>query len=400
MDTSAEIVKSSVLPIVKRDVRFDGSRITSSYWKQFALLLAGYEKDAKPVYAAIYSLELEDPEQVITVLPEIYSRFIKELAESHVLGTVSECTDYLLQTRNAAFAKEVRFFETMERVIKKMERERIKKELPEVYDRLTFELAEKDIALAAQKKGRADLKAKMKAWDKECAVVPMEIPVIAMIPVTKKTVGSKVISLFWVKYAIAACGAIAIGTWVYVSNSKADTPQKEVVVIPKEEKKTDKDTLLNPKTERPPQLIENDVKEENKAVDTKEKKEPTATNNSRKIPDNKAKEKKTYNIVYNDITLNLVDLERKKQKTAAEQEEYNRLIAYKNKYTFDGTTLVVYKKPLNKAEYIFTSSAGLSYFYDKVNYYKLENTETPLDLIVVKDPAVKEELEIIRLQMK
>ena len=77
---------------------FDNNKINESFWKNITLALLDFEMDAKPSYAAIYSLELENAENIISKLPLIYADFIKELAESYVLGSTSDATIHLLQT--------------------------------------------------------------------------------------------------------------------------------------------------------------------------------------------------------------------------------------------------------------------------------------------------------------
>ena len=66
-----------------------------------------------------------------------------------------------------------------------------------------------------------------------------------------------------------------------------------------------------------------------------------------------------------------------------------------NKYIFDGLSLSVYKKALNRKESILTTVDGSLYFYDKSDFYKLQKTEIPLELEKVKDTKVREELEKI-----
>jgi hypothetical protein len=257
---------------------------------------------------------------------------------------------------------------------------------------LSFELSENEMALVAKKKGREDLKAKMKSWDNEIANVTSEAPVIAMTP----KASSRVISLAWAKYAVAACSVIVFGTWFYLDNFKVDEPKNNVVVTPEVKKETAKDTLIKNENIIKPQILDKNIEEQNEAVANKDKVK-SITSEGSAIGFSNPKEKEPVNIIYNDNSSLISSLEKqlKKNPDPKYQEEYDRLLKYQNKYLYDGKTIVVYKKTLNKKQYVLTSSSGLSYFFDGINYYQIENTDVLLDLIVVKDAAVKEELERI-----
>ena len=209
METTLTI-KNILLPKMEKDLKFSEENVTAAFWEKFVTDLLHFEADAKPLYASIYSLELDNPEKIIDKLPNIYAQFLKELAESYVLGEHSQATDYLLKTNSASFAKEIDFLKTMQQAIKSVERKRIKADLPTSYERLTFELSDIDLANATKKKGREDLREKMKQWDTELA--EESVPVVAMLTNNKKE--TKVISLSWMKYAsIAAIFIIGFMIW-------------------------------------------------------------------------------------------------------------------------------------------------------------------------------------------
>lgn len=205
MKLAVDIIKNILLPILEKDSNFDSNKINTSFWETFTTALLDFESDAKPIFATIYSLELENAEKIISKLPAIYSAFIKELAENYVLGTTSEATDILLQSKNATFETEVHYFSNLEKAIKKVERKRIKTELPTSYEKLSFELSETAIDLAIKKKEREALKEKMKVWDKELVDDTVSVQAVN----SKKE--TKVISLFWIKYAVAACVVLTAG---------------------------------------------------------------------------------------------------------------------------------------------------------------------------------------------
>lgn len=221
------IIKNILLPKLKKDSKYSDEKVGASFWKNFSTVLVRFEENAQPLYNAIFSLELGNPEQIIDKLPKIYAQFLKELAECYVLGQTSEATDYLVKTNNKTFLKEVQFLKTMQQAIKSVERKRIKTELPQSYARLTFELSETEIANAIKKKAREELKKKMKLWDAELEDV---VPVISMAnleddrmqscasvtsPEKKQKVDAvNLISTKWVRYAsIAAVFIIGFMIW-------------------------------------------------------------------------------------------------------------------------------------------------------------------------------------------
>lgn len=214
MKLAIDIVQSLLLPKLEKDASFDANQTNIAFWETFTTTFLDFERDAKPVYASIYSLGMKDAEKIISKLDTIYISFIKELAENHVLGISSEAIDYLITSKNSTFEKEVNFFTDLKNVINKVERKRIKMELPKTFDKLNFEISDDAIALAITKKEREALKEKMNAWDEEL-VATEEAPVYS-VSAKKET---KVISLSWIKYAAAACIVLTAGIMYFKFNT-------------------------------------------------------------------------------------------------------------------------------------------------------------------------------------
>ena len=80
MKLAIDIVQSFLLPKLKKDASFDANQMNIAFWETFTNAFLDFEKDAKPVYASIYSLELKDAEKIISKLDTVYISFIKELA--------------------------------------------------------------------------------------------------------------------------------------------------------------------------------------------------------------------------------------------------------------------------------------------------------------------------------
>ena len=210
MKLAIDIVQSLLLPKLEKDASFDINQTNIAFWETFTTALLDFEKDAKPVYAAIYSLELKDAEKIISKLDTVYICLIKELAENHVLGISTEANDYLIKSKNSAFEKEVNYFNDLENAIKKVERKRIKTELPKAFDKLSFSLSNDVIALAIKKKEREALKEKMNAWDVELSISE-ETPVYSISP--KKS--TKFISFYFTKYAATVCIYLSVSIQYY-----------------------------------------------------------------------------------------------------------------------------------------------------------------------------------------
>jgi hypothetical protein len=220
MKLAIDIVQSLLLPKLEKDASFDINQTNIAFWETFTNAFLDFEKDAKPLYAVIYSLGMKDAEKIISKLDTIYISFIKELAENHVLGISSEAIDYLITSENSTFEKEVHFFTDLQNAITKMERKRIKTELPKTFDKLSFEISDDDIALAIKKKEREALKEKMNAWDEQ--LVNSEESPVYSVSAKKET---KVISLSWIKYAAAACIVLTAGIMYFKFNTDTNLVQ-------------------------------------------------------------------------------------------------------------------------------------------------------------------------------
>jgi hypothetical protein len=241
MNTASTIIKSIILPLLIKFSKGDLTMLPDDFWNQFAADFIYYETAATPIYTSLYQLELQDPEAVFEKLPEAYSSFIKELAEDYVLENQSELTAQLIESKNETFLKEVSFLKTMKAVITKVERQKLKKNLPILYDRLVFELDEETLRQVAKKKSREDLRTKFKKWDEE--MVESE-PILVKYSLSHNVINeapneynlkppkTKVISLSWIKYAVAACVVLTAGVLYF----KLSTNTIENSIQPTEDK--------------------------------------------------------------------------------------------------------------------------------------------------------------------
>lgn len=187
MELAIDIVKSILLPKLEKDTNFDSNKTDATFWESFATALLEFEKDDTTCKTAIYNLGLNNPERIISKLPNSYNLYINELAENYVLGNESEAIESLLKSKNQVFEEEVRFLSNLDEAITDIERERIKAELPTAYESLVAEQNKKE---------------------------------------------TKVISLSWIKYAVAACLVLGLGILVFNNHNPELTPENNVVNAP------------------------------------------------------------------------------------------------------------------------------------------------------------------------
>jgi hypothetical protein len=232
MNNSSTLIKGLILPLIIKLSKGNLNDLPDDFWNQFANDFIQYEIDAQPIYSTLYKLELLNPEDVFDKLPQAYSNFINELAEEYVLGNENEIIIKLLESNNELFLKEVTFLKTMKAVITKLERQDIKENLPEAYDRLVFELDEEILKQVAKKKARENLKDKFKQWDKELVeeAADSELTQYSIVRETNNSFETeesvypsnpkrKVISLSWIKYAAAACIVLTAGIATFTNQT-------------------------------------------------------------------------------------------------------------------------------------------------------------------------------------
>ena len=386
------IIKNILLPKLKKDSKYSDEKVVASFWKNFSTVLVRFEENAQPLYTAIYSLELGNPEQIIDKLPKIYAQFLKELAECYVLGQTSEATDYLVKTNNKTFLKEVQFLKTMQQAIKSVERKRIKTELPQSYDRLTFELSETEIANAIKKKAREELKKKMKLWDAE---LEDGVPVISMAnledEITSDKTRSKVISLSWMEYAVAASIIIAAGIFYFKNTGTPEIPVENSVVI--KEKKNNQPQLHPTVTE----TIALASIETTSSTVTVLQPESLGFSSDKKV-------KITIN--FKDATKRILSLENALGQSRTidpkifgqYKVELIQLKRQKDNYVFDGQIMTLFNKKAATDYAVMQTEEQLYYLKTGDEYYNLKVSNSPMVLEKVVSTTILETLEKIHFE--
>ena len=386
------IIKNILLPKLKKDSKYSDEKVVASFWKNFSTVLVRFEENAQPLYTAIYSLELGNPEQIIDKLPKIYAQFLKELAECYVLGQTSEATDYLVKTNNKTFLKEVQFLKTMQQAIKSVERKRIKTELPQSYDRLTFELSETEIANAIKKKAREELKKKMKLWDAE---LEDGVPVISMAnledEITSDKTRSKVISLSWMKYAAAASIIIAAGIFYFKSMGTTEISVENTVVTKEKVKENTQPQL------HPPVTIALASIETTSSTVTVLQPESLGFSSDKKV-------KITIN--FKDATKRILSLENALRQSRTTDPkifgqykvELIQLKRQKDNYVFNGQIMTLFNKKAVTDYAVMQTEEQLYYLKTGDEYYNLKVSNSPMVLEKVVSTTILETLEKIHFE--
>ena len=394
MKLATVILKNLLLPQLEKDNQFELSKISESFLDSFVKALYDFEKDAKPVYALLYRLELKDTEKVISKLDAIYIAFIKEMAENYVLGHASEIHNLLLETKNITFEKEIHFFINLEKAIKKAERKNLSAALPNSYGKMTFEVKETLIANVIKKTSRDDLKKKMMNWDNE--LVEEKVPALNL----DNNNQSKVISLYWIKYAVAACFVLGLGVWFYTNQNIGTLPDTNVVTAP-DIKARENGTNVLPSIASEALAEVTSVSKNNTVLEEG----MGMTANSIRIIENNQKARKEsiinaiekyQKLLEKEFTVNKVsDTPISKELNSRIdrlQNELNLLNEREQKYLFDGKVLTVYVATISKENRVLDYNdnyylAKETVFYNLTTASKLQSYKkvTDTDLLTVLD---------------
>jgi hypothetical protein len=342
MELAIDIIKNILLPKLEKDANFDSNKTDAAFWESFAMALLDFEKDDTTCKTVIYNLELNNPERIISKLPNSYNLFINELAENHVLGNESEAIDSLLKSKNQLFNEEVRFLSNLEEAIIDIERDRIKAILSKTNESLVEELNKKE---------------------------------------------TKVISLSWIKYAAAACVVLATGIMYYkfnTSNNLVQPVDNTVVTAPVKKDTVSKDTII---PELPNEALAKvdivtktyPVMESGLGMATNTIKIVENNQNARKVSIIKAIEN-YQKLLENEFSENKVGVNARvkvlETKRNSLQKELALLKEREKQYVFDGKALVLYVSNTAKENTIVIYEE--TYYLKKdADYFKLTVATAP-----------------------
>lgn len=389
MVKSIEIVKSLLIPKLEKDIFFQRIKFKDAFWETFILSFLNYENDAKPTYELIYALQLNDSEKIFDKLPNIYSKLVKELAENYVLGNHDNATNHLFQSKNKTFLAHVSFLQAMQQGIKKVERQNIKSNLPKSYERLTFELSDNEMTNAAKKIGREELRVKFKNWDNELKPENERFVLYSLGNEKKMELQQKVISLAWVKYAVAACLVLASGIWIFRYSNSDIVPSDNGVVT--KEKDT---TTVSPKIiESPVEAVAYETNIKKKYVQYQSELGFTNTTKSKVVTIYLKDASRSITKLENELTNELTGAAGDGPKYKALKRQLELLLSQQGNYEFDGSRLIIYTKDLKLSCSVLSIDNKVYYLKIDSNYYHLYFTKLPLKFTLLKDQKLIEQLE-------
>ncbi|MFO7719915.1 MAG: hypothetical protein R6W85_05670 [Gillisia sp.] len=159
------IAKDVLFPYLEQDRAFQ--KVPGEFWQTFLNGLLDYEHDPKPIFEALYRLELKDPEKIIQRLPHIYNNFLEDLAEQYVMGKAYGIVQKSGLLKNTRFREHILFFKDLQNVMAIFEREKMIEELPAAYSAISEEISDEEISKLITQKGRDQLKEKFQTWEEE-----------------------------------------------------------------------------------------------------------------------------------------------------------------------------------------------------------------------------------------
>lgn len=397
MKTATVIIQDLFLPFLEKDPGFKAANSKAILWEKIAEDFLDYEIDPKPVYAAIYSLDLDEPEKVIRELPSFYSAFIEELAEHAVLNNLSFASKQHLKG-NTLFQERVKFFKKMKYAITSLERERMKKEIPSIFHSISDEFSDEVMLASIKKKGREDLRAKFKTWEREKKNEEFE-QVYSKIqfsmessqsslkedvepyPKTnpKKNKG-KVISISWMKYAVAACVIIAAGLFYFDSSQSIFSPGNEMVDVDDVEKTKGTEENFN-------------------SSDLAVSFEDLEVLQNEGLGYSQSSIKEVIRMNFIDANERISSLRKILKREEGDKpnikEELSSLMKRQSKYIFQDQQLTIYREPFDDSVKVIQLGNNQYYLQKGDKFYQLKSYDTPQELIQETDEEVIEELERI-----
>ena len=389
MNIAIKILKDEFKKRFQDSDNIDSSNFNSKFWRKFTTSLLDYETEPKSLYIIIYNLNLDDPEIILSKIPEIYHLVISNLAELYANGGESEAITYLINTENKSFNEELKFYKTLNEVIKKSERINIKKELPTMAEKVNFELDDNVLKNTIKKQSREDLKQKFAKWDLDIkneqrtdSKVFYQLNnqnILTDNPEKTKKRSSNIFNLSFVKYAVAASVLFALGVWYYSSfDTIKNIPEDNLAEISIDTSQIDVIQNINLGFASKPiqiKIIENLIGERKKSI---------------------VDLIKTYQVYFDNELKNQNRKTQKKieKKTEQLKIELQQLKNKEKQYIFENKTLNVFSTS-KENNYNIIECDGIFYLIKNRNLYQLMPTKIPVSYKTVKDSLIINQIDDI-----
>ncbi len=399
MRTAAVILKELIFPFLEKDSGFKLENTETGLWEKMAEDFLDYENNPKPIYATIYSLELNDPERIIKESQKFYYSLLEELAEQTVLNHPSDTAKRLRKEKNHLFEKQVEFLKEMKNAVTSLERERMKQEMAGTFDSISYELSDETIQSSIKKKAREDLRAKFRKWDVEkendehkivfsninYSISPspnsVEEEKLQHKPeATLQKDKGKVISISWIKYAAAASVLIAAGLFYFNSSENRIVRGVEMVTTDDgEEIKVEKENI---------QLADLETYSKNLEVLKNAGLGYSGTSSEKSVKVNFINANERISSLREILKVTEVNI-------STNKEELSLLENRQGKYIFNGKQLEIYSELYSESVELIQLTEN-EYYLQKGNaIYQLKISDTPQELVQETNEDVIEELERI-----
>lgn len=378
MQSIIQTIQTAFLTVLQADNNFSEKGISDSFWEDFTNDLIGFQEDAKPIYTKIYSLNLENPEAIISKVPDFYALLIDELAEKYVFDSTFQGATYFIETKNQLFMKQVAYLKTLQHVITKVERKNLKLDLENGAEYLNFSVSDEEVEQVIKAQERQALKKKFAQWDKELEPTTPELE-------PKKQ--TKVISLSWVKYAVAACLVLGLGFWLFETNKPVPETDTNTIVTTKPKDTTSKSPIDNT-------FIPEDVLVyETKSIQSK-------LQHASELGFTASEEVATIQIIFKDASkqINKLTQQLKIKKDKSIVNQLNILKQQQGKYEFNGKILIVYTNDFKMKITVLTLDGNAFYVKKNNNYFHIYFTKLPTDFAPVNDENSLDQLEKISFE--
>ncbi|PDS22363.1 hypothetical protein [Flavobacterium branchiophilum] len=378
MQAIIRTIQNAFLNELQADKYFTEKGISDSFWEDLTNDLIGFQEDAKPIYTKIYSLNLENSEAIISKVPDFYALLIDEVAEKYVLDSTFQGAMYFIETKKPLFLKQVAYFKTLQHVITKVERNNLKLDLENGAEHLNFSVSEEEVEQVIKAQERQALKKKFAQWDKELEPTTPEIE-------PKKQ--TKVISLSWLKYAVAACLVLGLGFWLFETNTPVPETDNNTIVTTKPKDTTSKSPLEN--TNIPEEVIVYETKSIHSKLQHPSELGYTATD-----------EVATIKIIYKDASkqINKLTQQLKIKQDKSIENQLNILKQQQGKYEFNGKIVMVYTNDFKMKIAVLTLDGKEFYVKKNENYFRIYFTKLPTDFAPVNDENSLDQLEKISFE--
>lgn len=366
MKQNLETLKTIYFAIFSGDSETPSIPEGESFWVSLSEALLVFEPNpgrAEELIQTVSDLSIAElPEKVVN----LYKDYLNELAESYVLGTTSHETDQLMASQDSYFLDRVEFFTNLALASRSQEHKRLKREFVHLQEGKDLRITESAIVSSIRKTERNALKAKMNVWKEEMDQEETE-PVI---PITRDD--SKVISLGWIKYAAAILLLIS-AFWYFFT---PDSSQKTSPVL-SEALETEK-------------LIDVKISESALAVLS-----PPSLGFAEQTPEEITLVEKNHQELLNALE-EKIKLESDPDSPTYQsiQTKIADLKSLEKQYIFDGQALTLFSGA-EKIEPTILLLREAYYLKEGDQFYLLENSSLPQDLIRVDDTELISELEEI-----